>query len=353
MSDARGVVRFSNVTKKYGETVAVKDVSFVIEAGTLVTLLGPSGCGKTTTLRMIAGLELPSAGSIHIGGTDVTRLQAHERNVAMVFQSYALFPHLTVLENVCFGLGLAGRSRREAEEKAREGLKTVGLVGMDTRWPNELSGGQQQRVALARALVLEPQVLLFDEPLSNLDARLRRRMREDIRELQQRAKLTAVYVTHDQDEALSVSDRIIVMDKSVVVQSGPPRELYEAPRTLFVANFMGESNVLEGTLRRVDETNGEVTLGGVTYALLHRGAPEGRVQVAVRPHAVALHKSGEGLAGKVERIVYLGDHLELTVATELGALFVTAAELKEPLAAGDAVKVTFLPQAGGMAVLTG
>jgi iron(III) transport system ATP-binding protein len=353
MSDARGVVRFSGVTKKYGETVAVRDVSFVIEAGTLVTLLGPSGCGKTTTLRMIAGLELPSGGAIHIGGTDVTRLQAHERNVAMVFQSYALFPHLTVLENVCFGLNLAGHSKSEAEGKAREGLKTVGLVGMETRWPNELSGGQQQRVALARALVLEPQVLLFDEPLSNLDARLRRQMREEIRELQQRAKITAVYVTHAQDEALSVSDKIIVMDKSVVVQEGTPRELYEAPKTLFVANFMGESNVLAGTLERIDGALGTVKLGEATVSLPHRGAGVGPVQVAVRPHAVALHKSGEGLSGKVERIVYLGDHLELTVSSALGSLFVTAPELDEPLARGDAVKVTFSSSSGGMAVLTG
>ena len=194
-----------------------------------MTLLGPSGCGKTSTLRLIAGLEHASSGRILIDGADVTNLSAAERDVSMVFQSYALFPHMTVMENVCYGLRAGGMKRTQAEAVAAEKLVTVGLAGFERRLPSELSGGQQQRVAVARAIVLEPRVLLFDEPLSNLDAKLRRRVREDIRALQQQLALTVVYVTHDQEEALAVSDRIIVMHSAVIVQDGTPRELYERP----------------------------------------------------------------------------------------------------------------------------
>jgi len=335
-------VRFVNVSKAYGEVLAVRDVSFEIPEGNLVTLLGPSGCGKTTTLRMLAGLELPSAGAILIAGLDVTRLPAHERDVAMVFQSYALFPHLRVIDNVRYGLDVLGDAK--ALDKAHAALATVGLEGLGARWPNELSGGQQQRVALARALVLEPKVLLFDEPLSNLDARLRRRMREEIRELQQRLKLTAVYVTHDQDEALSISDRIIVMDKAAVVQQGTPRELYETPATRFVADFMGESNVLEG---RVE--GGALKLGPLSFPAAARA--DGAVQVAVRPHAISLERASGTLSGVVRRATYLGDHLEYTVETELGALFVVSHALSAPHAAGDVVAVRFSPEAGGVVVL--
>jgi iron(III) transport system ATP-binding protein len=338
-------VRLVGVSKRYAETVAVRDVSFDIPPGTLVTLLGPSGCGKTTTLRMLAGLELPSEGQIFIGDRDVTRLPAHERNVAMVFQSYALFPHLRVLDNVAYGLTV--QHARDASDKARRALKTVGLEGYESRWPTELSGGQQQRVALARALVLEPQVLLFDEPLSNLDARLRRRMREEIRELQQRLKLTAVYVTHDQDEALSISDRIIVMDKSVVVQQGSPRELYESPRTRFVADFMGESNVLNAVL---DADGVTVRLGPLTLTLPKGAAAPGPVKLAVRPHAVRLSADG-ALKGRVERATYLGDHLEYEVSTDAGLLFVVCAMPAAEVSTGEAVGVTFDAARGGVAIL--
>jgi iron(III) transport system ATP-binding protein len=331
-------VRFHRVSKKYGDVTAVRDVSFDIPEASLVTLLGPSGCGKTTTLRMLAGLELPSDGTILIGGQNVTRLPAHERDVAMVFQSYALFPHLRVLDNVRYGLDVLGRDG--AEDKARAALKTVGLEGLEARWPNELSGGQQQRVALARALVLEPKVLLFDEPLSNLDARLRRRMRDEIRELQQRLKVTAVYVTRDQDEALSISDRIIVMDKAVVVQEGTPRELYETPRTRFVADFMGESNVIEA--RVVD---GHLQLGDQKIPVAR---PDESVKVAIRPHAVVLEP---GSGATVRRATYLGDHLEYEVDSAFGPLFVVSHALTAPLKAGDSVSVRFLPEAGGVVVL--
>ena len=228
-------VVFDRVTKIYGDIVtAVDSVSFTIEAGQLVTLLGPSGCGKTTTLRMIAGLEMASSGRITIGDIDVTRLPATDRDVSMVFQSYALFPHMSVAENVAYGLNVSGVPKAEVAERADDGLELVGLKGYGARMPAELSGGQQQRVAVARALVLEPQVLLFDEPLSNLDAKLRRQVREDIRDIQQTLGLTSVYVTHDQEEALAVSDRIIVMKNAVIAQEGSPRDLYEAPADLFV-----------------------------------------------------------------------------------------------------------------------
>ncbi len=227
-----------NVTKKFGNFTALPDLSLTVEPGTLVTLLGPSGCGKTTTLRLLAGLEHPTSGRILIGGKDVTMLPANERDVSMVFQSYALFPHMSSLDNVAYGLESSGLKKKEARERAEEGLKLVGLAGMGHRLPAELSGGQQQRVAVARALVLEPQVLLLDEPLSNLDARLRRRVRTEIRELQQRLGFTAVYVTHDQDEALAVSDTIIVMKDGDIAQQGSPRDLYESPASAFIADFM-------------------------------------------------------------------------------------------------------------------
>jgi iron(III) transport system ATP-binding protein len=213
---AAKAIRFEHVSKQFGDGFAVNDVSFVVQAGSLVTLLGPSGCGKTTTLRMIAGLEVPTSGAIFIGDKEVTNLSASDRDVSMVFQSYALFPHMSVLENVGYGLKVQGLSKPGIAEQALAALATVGLSGLEARYPSQLSGGQQQRVAVARALVLKPSVLLFDEPLSNLDAKLRRKMREEIRELQQRLQLTVVYVTHDQSEAMAVSDRIIVMNKSVI-----------------------------------------------------------------------------------------------------------------------------------------
>ncbi|MEO7548312.1 MAG: ABC transporter ATP-binding protein, partial [Ramlibacter sp.] len=223
-------IEFRNVSKRYGtepsSPLAVKGISFEVPAGTLTTILGPSGCGKTTTLRMIAGLESPTSGRILIQGKDVTTLGPAERNVSMMFQSYALFPHMNVRENVGYGLKMSGVPREPARARAIEALRSVGLVGYDDRLPSELSGGQQQRVALARALVLEPAVLLFDEPLSNLDARLRREMREEIRSLQQRLQLTVAYVTHDQSEALAVSDQIIVMNDGHIAQAGTPAELY-------------------------------------------------------------------------------------------------------------------------------
>jgi len=336
MTDRRAArLELAHVTKRYGEVAAVRDVSFTVAAGSLVTLLGPSGCGKTTTLRLIAGLEIATAGRILIGGDDVTGLGAADRNVSMVFQSYALFPHMSVLENVAYGPRVAGRSRREAAAAARETLATVGLAELGDRLPSELSGGQQQRVAIARALVLEP--------LSNLDARLRRRMREEIRELQRRLGITVVYVTHDQEEALGVSDRIIVMNHAVVAQEGAPRELYESPDDVFVAGFMGEANRVKGVLRRVDERTGRVTIGGLTRVLPHRGLAEGVVDIAIRPEAILI---GPGLStdgalrGTVSQAAYLGSRMEYSIASEIGELFVTSPAVDAPLSPGAAVALT-------------
>jgi iron(III) transport system ATP-binding protein len=337
-------IELRNVSKLYGDVAAVRDVSFSIAARTLVTLLGPSGCGKTTILRMIAGLELPTTGTIRIGDVDVTNVPAAERDVSMVFQSYALFPHMNVEDNVSYGLTVSGLPKTQAYEKANAALETVGLTGLGERLPSELSGGQQQRVAVARALVLEPAVLLFDEPLSNLDARLRRQMREEIRDLQQRLGLTVVYVTHDQSEALAVSDRIIVMDKAVIAQEGAPRELYAQPRDAFVAGFMGEANRVPATLRRSNGTTGEVTLGPLMLSLPHRGLPDGPIEIAIRPEAIDLRESGAtALAGTVKKAAYLGSVMEYTLDTPIGPLFVVHPGVDRPLAPGANVSIALAP----------
>jgi len=333
-------IEFRDVTKRYGDVTAVDRVSLVIAAGSLVTLLGPSGCGKTTMLRLIAGLELPTAGTIRIGDRDVSHVPAAERDVSMVFQSYALFPHMSVLENVRYGLVVAKMARAAANERARAALAQVGLDDYDERLPSELSGGQQQRVAVARALVLEPLVLLFDEPLSNLDARLRRQMRDEIRDLQRRLGLTVVYVTHDQAEAMAVSDRIIVMNRATIAQEGAPRELYEQPRDPFVAGFMGDANRARGILARRDGTLGDVRLGPVTLSLPHRGLPDGDVELSIRPESIALRPAGETpLAAIVRKAVYLGGVIEYTLDTGIGALFAVATAVEHPFAVGDTVSL--------------
>ena len=337
-------IEFRRVSKLYGDVAAVRDVSFAIAARTLVTVLGPSGCGKTTILRMIAGLELPSSGTIFIGETDVTRVPAAERDVSMVFQSYALFPHMTVAANVGYGLAVSRTPKGRIREKVDAALATVGLTGLGERLPSELSGGQQQRVAVARALVLEPSVLLFDEPLSNLDARLRRQMREEIRDLQQRLGLTVVYVTHDQSEALAVSDRIIVMDKAVIAQEGAPRELYAEPKDAFVATFMGEANRLRAALTRRDAALADVAIGPVTVTIPHRGIADGEIDVAIRPESIALRPPGSTpLAGRVRKSAYLGNAIEYTVDSEVGALFVVTDAAELPLAVGAEVAIAFAP----------
>jgi iron(III) transport system ATP-binding protein len=345
-------VVFQSVSKRYGQVVAVNDISFEIKAGALATLLGPSGCGKTTTLRLIAGLEMASAGRILIGGEDVTRLPATARDVSMVFQSYALFPHMSVFENVAYGLKVSGVSKAEQRQRADEGLKLVGLTGFGERLPSELSGGQQQRVAVARALVLEPAVLLFDEPLSNLDAKLRRRVRQEIRDLQQSLGLTTVYVTHDQEEALAVSDRIIVMRNAEIAQIGSPRALYEAPDDAFVADFIGDANIVEGEIAGLEGEQALVRIGGVLELRLpHRGLGPGPVRIAVRPQALRLLAPGQGIAAEVSKASYLGDHVEYTLATALGELFAIEHHGERIAQAGERVGLGLRGQ--GIALLAG
>ncbi len=333
-------VEFKNISKRYSTDssapLAVKGISFEIERGSLTTILGPSGCGKTTTLRMIAGLESPTGGQIIMDGKDVTTLGPAERNVSMMFQSYALFPHMNVVENVMYGLKMSGIPKDTARQRADDALKNVGLVGFDDRLPSELSGGQQQRVALARALVLEPAVLLFDEPLSNLDARLRREMREEIRSLQQRLKLTVAYVTHDQSEALAVSDQIIVMNDGLIAQRGTPQDMYERPQSEFVAGFMGEAMLFPG----VSDAQGRVQLGPLTI-VSRQATAAGAVKVAVRPEAWHIHRTGNvELTGKLLKSAYLGSFYEYTFGTELGNIFVVSSDLTDVVPLGAEVGLT-------------
>lgn len=336
-------VEFIGVSKAFGSFTAVRDVSFKVEAGTLVTLLGPSGCGKTTTLRLVAGLELASSGRILIGDQDVTALGAAERDVSMVFQSYALFPHMNVLDNVMYGPLVSGAKRRDAEAMAREKLSLVGLSGFEARLPSELSGGQQQRVAVARAIVLEPSVLLFDEPLSNLDAKLRRKVRDDIRDLQQRLGLTVLYVTHDQQEALAVSDKVIVMDNAVIAQEGAPADLYERPRTRFLADFIGEANIVEGDFFHNDA--GVVfENGGVQFALGTISVPDNPGAVALRPDRINLAADANGLF-MIRRVAYVGPSNEYTVDAPWGEMLVVRPVREPALAQGTKVALAIDPGA--------
>lgn len=335
-------VAFESVTKAFGSVIAVDKVSFEVEPGALVTLLGPSGCGKTTTLRLLAGLEMATSGRILIDGKDVTRLPATDRDVTMVFQSYALFPHMNVIQNVAYGLNVSGVDKAEAAARAQSGLELVGLKGFGARLPSELSGGQQQRVAVARALVLEPQVLLFDEPLSNLDAKLRRHVREEIRDIQKNLSLTSVYVTHDQEEALAVSDRIIVMNNAVIAQEGTPHDLYEKPASRFVADFIGDANVVEVEVTSVEGDSAQVRFGNAQIALERRGTSPGRAFLAIRPESFQLSvgRLDGALEGQVQKATYLGDHMEYTVTTELGEFFVVSPSVVRPIAAQTSVFIT-------------
>ncbi|WP_170774143.1 ABC transporter ATP-binding protein [Ruegeria lacuscaerulensis] len=334
-------VRFENVSKVFGkDVVAVDNINLHVDAGKLVTLLGPSGCGKTTTLRMIAGLEMASSGKILIGDQDVTNLPATDRDVSMVFQSYALFPHMSVLENVMYGLTFSGFAKDEARSRAMHGLELVGLQGFDNRLPSELSGGQQQRVAVARALVLEPQVLLFDEPLSNLDAKLRRQVREDIRAIQQDLGVTVVYVTHDQEEALAVSDEIVVMRNAAIAQMGTPRQLYDAPNDRFVADFIGEANLLDCQIVDINGDVATIEIEGYRHTLPRRGLSEGNATIAVRPSRLVIG-SDQGITAKVAKATYVGVRMEYTLIGTFGQVFAVHDDVDAPLDPGAEIKMGF------------
>ncbi|HEY6101780.1 MAG TPA: ABC transporter ATP-binding protein [bacterium] len=300
-------VRLVGVSKRFGPMTAVDRVSLHVPDGGFTTLLGPSGCGKTTTLRMIAGFYPPDDGDVLIGGERVNDLPPYQRQTAMVFQEYALFPHMTVLENVAYGLRMRHVPASEIRRRVRAALELVGLRGVDDKFPARLSGGQQQRVALARALVVEPEVLLLDEPLSNLDAKLRVRVRTEIRQLQQQLGKTAIYVTHDQEEALAISDRIAVMEGGRIQQIGTPIEIYHHPANRFVADFVGLANFVEA-----ERTGpGSVRVGERTFIVPDGTAGSGPVTMVLRPEALRLHhiqpEGGENvLRGRVRTVSFLG-----------------------------------------------
>ena len=306
-------VRLEHISKIYKDPktgkdfYAVNDVSLDIEPGSFVTLLGPSGCGKTTTLRMIAGFESPDAGEIYLGKEAINALTPNKRDTAMVFQSYALFPHYNVYDNIAYGLKLRKVPKKEMDERVAKILDLVELTGMESRMTNQLSGGQQQRVALARAMVVEPGVLLFDEPLSNLDAKLRVSMRTEIRRIQQALGITAVYVTHDQAEAMAISDKIIIMNKGVIAQMGTPEEIYHHPKSEFVADFIGEVNFLTGTIKKVSGRSCTLDISGHDVVVDNpEGFPVGKAcKVVLRPEAGVLADEG-ALPCKVVLSCFMG-----------------------------------------------
>ena len=329
--------------------VAVNHINLEINDGEMVTLLGPSGCGKTTTLRMVSGFEYPTSGSVMIGGRDVANVPPNKRGISMVFQSYALFPHLNVWENVAYGLNVAKVPKEELIKRTESVMEMMQLKGMERRFPNQLSGGQQQRVALARAVVIEPSVLLFDEPLSNLDAKLRESMRDDLRALQKRLGITSLYVTHDQSEAMAISDRVVIMKDGNIVQQGTPDQIYEQPVNRFVANFIGKANFIEGVYKGKDGGNALVEIGGQTFAIPRPGAMPG-VEVGktccltVRPESIQLGKEGGNLKGTINRATYYGTKIEYEVDLNNQPLIVEVynPQLTERFETGQTVSVKLI-----------
>ena len=302
-------LEISNLEKSFGSNKVVKDFNLGIEKGEFVSLLGPSGCGKTTVLRMVGGFETPSQGSITIDGEDVVGLRPNQRNIGMVFQAYALFPNLTVAQNVAFGLKVAGANRAEIKDRVAEMLALIGLADLGSRYPFQLSGGQQQRVALARALAVRPKVLLLDEPLSALDAKIRTSLRREIRDIQQRLGITTIFVTHDQEEALSMSDRVVVMSGGRADQIGTPFEVYNHPATRFVAGFVGTLNTFAATV--TDPATGTVRMGDtvVTLGRPISAAKGASVGVALRPESARLGQGQNGdvtLTARITEVQFLG-----------------------------------------------
>ena len=355
---AQASIDVRDLVVRYGDVVAVRGVSFTVGAGEHVTLLGPSGCGKTTTLRAIAGLERPASGEIAIGGRPVfssrpsVNVPAERRGLSMVFQSYAIWPHMSVFDNVAYGLRVRKRPEAEVTSRVREALELVQLGDLSARSASRLSGGQQQRVALARAFVFGPSVLLFDEPLSNLDAKLRAEMRVELKELQRRLDITSVYVTHDLEEALAISDRIVVMRDGVIEQVGDPSEIYDRPRNTFVADFVGSANLIRGRRRTDLERDGQVVIETAGGSLVHGtavGRPAGaEALMAVRTVRLRLERTRPATpvnawAARIRRRVFQGDFTQYHVDWDGGRLIVRSAA-GEPMAEGEEVFVSADPR---------
>ncbi len=335
-----------NLTAHYGATKVLDDLSLNVEAGELVSLLGASGCGKTTTLRVVMGFLQPTAGTIHLGETDLTRLVAHKRNIGLVFQNYALFPHLTVRDNVAFGLKQRGMGETERGRRAGEMLDRVGLSALSGRLPSALSGGQQQRVALARALVIEPPLLMFDEPLSNLDAKLRVEMRVEIRELQRANRTTAIFVTHDQEEAFSISDRVAIMDAGRIRQFDRPETLYSRPANPFVARFVGFDNLI--SLAVIARDAGRITAegeGGIDITLSEDdlGSIPDQFILATRPDGLRVSYGEHGIPARLGLRTYVGRAYHYQAETPAGHL-VASGPLGQPSSDGETVRLVPEPE---------
>jgi iron(III) transport system ATP-binding protein len=346
------MIRLENLTKRFSDVVAVDNVNLTVEDGEILTLLGPSGCGKTTTLRCIAGFVKPDSGDVFFGDRRVTELEPEKRGIGMVFQSYALWPHMTVFDNLAFGLRIRRISSSEIKSRVERTLELVRLGGLAHRFPRQLSGGQQQRIALARALVMEPNVLLLDEPLSNLDAKLREEMRFEIKELQRRLKITTVYVTHDQAEALVLSDRISLMNQGRIVQVSSPRELYDKPRDKFIAGFIGLTAFIEGTVETFEPDKGAavvVTRDNLRIHVRTKDTKKGQeVSISVRPEHIRLvdaeKMDGTNIfEGQVEQLAYLGSIVDCRI--RVGNWTVRAqTETDQAYQVGQKVGVWFNPE---------
>jgi spermidine/putrescine transport system ATP-binding protein len=347
-------VELRSVTKKFGKVVAVDDVSFQVRQGEFLTLLGPSGCGKTTTMRLIAGLERPTAGEIFIRQENVTDAPPYARDVSLMFQNYALFPHKNVFDNISFGLKYRerGLSKDERSQRVKEALDLVHLPGIEARYPRQLSGGQQQRVALARALVIKPAVLLLDEPLSNLDLKLREQMRVELKQIQELVGITFIFVTHDQEEALMLSDRVAVMEEGKIIQVGVPREVYEKPKSRFVAEFIGQSNFFEARVVRVGPLGTEVeTESGLSLqVLVDPPPPVGSTGVLqIRAERVHVHRQkppqsdGYAFPGTLERVIYVGNTIQYFIRLESNDLVMAIRPTsgESPFTRGEAVWISF------------
>jgi spermidine/putrescine transport system ATP-binding protein len=359
-------IELRDLSKRFGEFTAVNGISLVVQAGEFLTLLGPSGCGKTTTLRMIGGFEFPSAGQLLIHGEEMGQRPPHKRPVNTVFQNYALFPHMSVGDNVAYGLMMSGVPKKERVQRVAAALEMVRLPNVEKRKPSQLSGGQQQRVALARALVNRPEVLLLDEPLGALDLKLRKAMQLELKALNREVGATFIYVTHDQEEALTMSDRIAVMSEGRILQVGSPEEIYERPRSRFVADFIGQTNFVTGTLVRTDGPLGTVEIEGagtVRAQLADGDRPSGTVTMAVRPEKVVLRQDlpdgqlppgWNALTGVVSDVIYLGTHTQYVVEL-VGGQSVTVhrqnriaeAPIERP---GDSAQIAFDPRASAILI---